>query len=509
MADETGSEPEPDDAAVETTDSDAPKPTENLAAKASQGFLWSLLGMIMLQVGSFITFVIAANVLNNEDLGIAAKVLAFTFWMDVLLDLGMGANIIYDQESGTTDRVRVAYTVNTAMALFVAGLIFFGAPAIASFFEIPESANLFRLLAIPAMVRGLMQIPDSMLRRDLNFKLRTYVIGTRTLLRSGLTVVFLFIGLGPASLVLSMVFTGMVALVLTSYLAKFKPAFRFDWQLSKEMLKYGLTIFGARAIGMLWLNGDYLVVTRRRSTEEFGDYWTAFRLPELLLGNVYALFSAVLFPAYSAAREKGAKALQSAYLRSMRLLWLYGAAIAVGLAVVARDFITVFFPTHPGSVAPMAILSLAGAFVALGFASGDLYNAVGKPRLGLYFGLIGTPILMGGFLLVVDRGIAAVALVHLIVIIPYTAFRLGVANHVIGTNWRETLLSLRAGTGAALGIVLLAGPIRLWLDAGIVSMLCIIVMGALGAFAGVFLADRNSLSEITDLVMKGFRHRAA
>ena len=510
---ETRGDPDSDRATRHLLDSGVDLATEedldvgqpDLSGQASKGFLWVLTGFMIVQIGGFGTFVLAGNWLTPDELGIAGKVLTVIFWMDVLLDVGMGANVIHEQESGQTHRVRVAFTVNTILAVTVSLGMFLLAPVIAGFFNIPDEANLFRMLGLLALVKGLSQIPDSILRRDMVFWPRTAVNLVRASVRFGLALVMLLSGAGPAAMVVSVVVADVCAAIMVTLFARFVPRFAFDWKASVEMLRYGLAIFGARTVSMLWLNGDYLVIGRRLSNKDFGDYWTAFRLPELALGSVYNIFSTVLFPAYSAARERGPETIREAYLRAMRLLFLYGAAVSVALALIARDFITVVFSTHPGAIRPMEILSLAGAFVAIGYASGDLFNAMGKPKIGLYFALLGTPILIIGFLLVVDQGIVAVALVHLIVVVPYTVVRLEVANRLIGCNWRQSLGALRAGASAAAGILAFALPVRLVTEAGLVSGLAIVAAGTVGGAVGLALGDREAILEIWGLVRKAVK----
>ncbi len=172
--------------------------------------------------------------------------------------------------------------------------------------------------------------------------------------------------------------------------------------------------------------------------------------------------------------------MRQAYLQALKLLCLFGFPVGVGMSLVARDFITVVFPTHTGAIAPMELLSIAGMWVAVGYASGDLYNAINKPRLGLYFNLMGTPILIGGFLLVVNHGIAAIALVHLCVIVPYSFFRMEVANRLIDTTWAEHFRALLPAVVTTIGVLVFALPLRLALSPGLGSMVAIVVCGGLG-----------------------------
>ena len=121
---------------------------------------------------------------------------------------------------------------------------------------------------------------------------------------------------------------------------------------------------------------------------------------------------------------------------------------------------------------------------------------MGKPRLGLYFSLIFVPILLGGFLLFIDRGVVAIAAVHVAVIIPYSAFRIEVANRLLGTTWKQSILALRPAAALVAGICAFALPLRLLLDAGWVSLFAVFAAGVVGAVVGLAVGDRATLIEV-------------
>ena len=484
---------------------DEPRPgegeSESLALKAGGGFVWALAGFLLLQLGSFGTYSVASRVLD-ERIGVVAAAMTVVFWIDVLLDLGMGAALIYDQEEGQSERVQVAFTVNAVVATTLSLSVLIGAPVLDSFFRAGDP-NLFRVIAVLVLAKGLNQVPDALLKRELAFQRRARADFTRSILRFTIATSLLLAGVGPIAMVSAAAIAEVCAVSVTWWLVRFRPRLRFDRRIAVEMLRFGGAVFGARLVGMLWLNGDYLVVSRHfgSKSREFSSYFTAFRLPELILGSVYNLFSSVAFPTFSKARDMGAEKLRDSSLKALRMLCLFGFPVGAALSLIARDFITVWFGgSFSDAIRPMELLGAVGGFAAIGFASGDVYAAIGKPRLGLYFTLVGAPILIGGFLAVVDHGIVAVAVVHMAVIVPYSLFRIEVANRLLGTTWRQSLSALRPAAVTVAGIVALALPVRLGTThAGIVPLVAIVAAGVAGAVGGLALGDRAALRQLAGL----------
>lgn len=469
----------------------------SIGKKAAGGFAWALVGFALMQVGSFATYSIATRVLGDEGIGVSATALTLVFWIDVLLSVGLGASLIYEQETGQTKRVAVAFTVNLMVAAVLAALCFFGADTIDRLLG-AEHPEMFRVLAALIVVKGLGQVPDAMLKRELDFKRRVRADFTRSIGRFVVTVSLLNAGVGPVSMVIGVLVAEIAAVSVTWFLVRFKPVLSFDRVVAGQMLRFGAAMFGAQLLGMLWLQGDYFFIahTWGAKSSEYGSYFTAFRLPELILGSAYNLFSNVAFPAYSAARKRGSDALREASLKSLRYLCFFGFTAGIGMSLIARDFISVLFPDITGAIPIMELLCVAAGFVGVGYASGDIYAAIGKPRLGIYFAAVFVPVLFAGFVIAVRHSIIWVAAVHVVVIIPYSAFRIEVANRLIGTTWRQSLAALRPSAAAVAGLVALALPVRLLLAQGFGSLIAIVVAGVVGAGLGLLVGDRAMVREI-------------
>lgn len=489
---------------MESGEQGAAGPKTDLSGKAARGALWALIGFLGIQVGAYATYTIASGILGPRDIGLVGALLTIVFWVDIFLDTGLAASIVYEQEHGQTHRTRVAFTITTLLSLIATGGVLLAAPLIADFFDAPGEIGLFRLVAVVVAAKGLNQVPSAMLRRDLDFRLATIVNLTQSLLRFVIAVGLLVMGHGVVGMLLGIIGAEVARTALTWWFIRFRPYIAFDRVVASEMLRYGLPVFGSTLIGMLWLNGDYLVVGSHfgAQSREFGNYYTAFRLPELVLGSLYNIFSRVAFPAYAAARNAGPEKLREASLRSLRLLCLMGFTASIGMALVASDFIGWQFPKFTGAVLPMVVLCVAGGFVGVGFASGDLYNAIGRQRLGLVFNLIGTPILFLGFLIAAPHGIVAVASVHVAVMVPYAFIRIGVANRLIGTTWGESFAGLAPAALATAGMLAFALPVRLLLDGGPLRLIGIVVAGGVGALVGVVVGARSTLAELRELALK-------
>src|SRR3954454_2152562 len=128
----------------------------------------------------------------------------------------MGAALIYEQEKGQTDRVAVAFTVNVGVATTLAAVIFAAAGPINDFFfHGANNVAMFQVVAALIFIKGLGQVPDSLLRRDMDFRRRVRADFTRSLGRFVVSVALLAAGVGPISMIIGVTVAEILAVAVT------------------------------------------------------------------------------------------------------------------------------------------------------------------------------------------------------------------------------------------------------------------------------------------------------
>ena len=144
-----------------------------------------------------------------------------------------------------------------------------------------------------------------------------------------------------------------------------------------------------------------------------------------MLGAQLNAMSAVLFPMYSRIRSEGRMPMREALYKALRLVALFSLPVGIGLALVARDAIAVMYGLD-GEAAKVAtqtmeVLSIAGCFAGLGFATGDLLFAIGRPGIMVRINAVMVPVMLTAMWIVAPHGVVWVAVVHLVVAAVFTA----------------------------------------------------------------------------------------
>jgi len=446
----------------------------------------------------FLTTLTLARLLLSQDVGVVAAGMTVVLFFEIALDLGVGAAVVYEQHKEITSHVQTAFTMNmlAAAGLTAAGVLV--APWLTEFFHLLGHQGLFRALFLYLLIRGAGQVQDSILRRDLRFGRRMRLDLTRgwsgPWCRSRWPLPAPAPGRwwsvywpaswppprSPGFWCPSVPLSGLSAAPAESCFGSVSSC----WPSRSSMRSVSTPTTSSSAID--------LALTRWAAT--------GYRLPELLSLNVFWLVSSVAFPAYSKVRVSGGDSFGPAMLRTLQILTLYAFPVGIGLALMARDLVVVLFGTQwLPAVGPMQLVALAAACASVGYASGDIYSARGKPGTLLRINAPVAVAMVTVMYVLAPRGITAVAAVHLCGSVGYAVLRLHLANCVVGTTMRQTLGALRPALSVAAGMAAFVLPLRLSLPAGSLSLACLGLAAVTGGALGLFVGGRSAAGELVGL----------
>jgi len=492
--------PLPPDAVVAEPGDDAAPPPRVDARTAGSSFLWSAASFGSSKLLVFVTTLVMARLLVPEDFGVVAVGLAIVSFLEVALDLGVGSALVYEQERGITRRVQTAFTLNVAIAAACTLVGVLTAPLVARVFDVQDT-TLLQVLFLYFLLRGLVQVPDAVLRRDLAFKRRALIEVSRAVVRGGVSIALAATGAGPWALVAGILASEAVGVVLTWVSVRFVPALAFDRSAARTLLGFGSAVLSLKVLGAVSENADYFIIGAQLGTAALGVYTLAYRIPEIALANVFWIFSSVAFSIYARARSEDLSELRTAVLRAMRLITLFAFPAGAGIAVVSTSLTPALLgPGWDAAAAPMAFIALSMAASSVGYASGDVFPAVGRP--GLLIKIVGptTAVKVGGLLLAAPYGLTAMAATACGLSIVFASIRLVVVDRLLRLRLTTSLAAMSPGFVAAVGAVLGALPVVLLRPVGAVTLVAAVAAGVLGAATLLVLFCRPALRDLRQLL---------
>lgn len=400
---------------------------DSLSGRVMRGGMWMGSLRAISYVASILRLFVLARVLSPDDFGLVGIGMLAIGAIETLTEGGVTTALI--QKRGEIHPLlATVFVAQLARAIAAATVLYLSAPLLAEAFGSPGAADVFRVLALVLLIRGLTN-PALI---ELN---RRFAFGRLAALSLAEVVVGLLVAVPVALLtqdIRALLFS-IIASQLVRTLGSYVVVRHFilaplDWQGYRQLFSYGKWIFGSNVLIFMLLHGDDVAVGVLLGATALGLYQVAYRMATLIAVEVTSSISSVAFPAYAAMQTDPERTLR-AYGRVLRLTGLVSAPATVLLIGSAPEL----FPIALGerwlpAVPAFQVLCLYAFLRAVTATLGSLFSAIGRPAVGT---------LMSAIQLVVV-GLAIVP-----AIMEFDIF--GAAMVVTGANLLALLVGLAAG----------------------------------------------------------------
>lgn len=349
--------------------------------KTYKGLIWSFADNILQQLVNFIIGILLARLLLPEEFGVLGIISVFIAVSNTFVNSGLSDALINKRDADEVDYNTVFWT-NVALGILVYLLLFFLAPAIASFFEQSSLISLIRITAISIVLVSFSSIQRTILTKELDFRKITIVSIIAVIISGIVSVTMALEGYGVLSLVVRMVVGQVITLGLFWILNKWRPSFVFSVRSFKELYKFGLGLLLSRILNTIYDNLYYLVIGKFLNATTLGFYSRADTFKTLATTNIVNTVQRVSFSVLSAETVPLSRSLL--FKRFISGTFLITCLAITILFVNAREIILLLVGQKwAPSILYLQIISVSGLFLPL-YVLNMNYLAVNR-KTRLYF----------------------------------------------------------------------------------------------------------------------------
>ena len=401
---------------------------------------------------------VLARLLSPADFGLVAMVGVVTSFAETFKDAGLSMATV-QRERISHAQVSNLFWTNVGLSLLLALAVAGAAPLVAWFYGEPRLTAITLALAGASLLSGLGVQHRALLQRRMLFtRLAAIEVGS---MAAGVAAAVLVAwrGGGYWALVTLTLVTAGAGATLAACLSGWRPGLPRRGSGAMPMLRFGGSLIGFNLINYLSRNGDNLLLGRFVGPAGLGLYTKAYGLMLLPLQQVNAPIAAVTVPTLARLQDEPA-AFERFYCRAVRLIAYLTMPTVVVLAVLAREVVAlVLGPGWEQAAAIFAVLALFGVVQPVSVTAGWVPTAVGRPGRLLRWSLVGTPVLLGGFVAGLPWGPLGVAVGAVSAAFVLVGPRMAYAYHGSPVRLRRVLaaaglpLLLAAGLAATLLLV--------------------------------------------------------
>ena len=343
---------------------DATGPKSGVAARTLDGSLlrgvaWTAGAKWASQGLTWVSWLLVARLLSPEDYGLVGMAAIYLGLVTLLSEFGLGTAVLAVRE---LSEEQLNQLNSVAVLLGLAGWLASCAVAIplGHFFHAPQLPLVVVAMSTTFVITSFKTVPLALLQRDLRFKALALIDLSQALVLAISMVGFAIAGFRYWTLVCGAV---LGALVSTGAILRLRRApFACPQSTSlKHVMTLSSDVVIARLCWYASANADFLVAGRILGKAALGFYSIAWTLASMPVDRVAALVGQVT-PAFFSAVQKNPAELRRYVLGITEGLALITFPVALGLALVAKDFVPLVLGAKwDGTIAPLRWLAAYAA----------------------------------------------------------------------------------------------------------------------------------------------------
>lgn len=375
---------------------------KGLKQKAVKGVLWTAAQKYSITFISFVSDIILARLLTPYDFGCIGMLAIFMILAETFIDSGFGSALIQKKQPTLTDYSTIFYW-NLGMSVLLYAILFFGAPAVARFFKIPQLCSILRVQGLILFVYAFNVVQHNQLKKKLEFRTIATVNIIASVVALSVTIVMAYQGFGVWSLVAKNLISASIVSIIFWFFVKWRPKLVFSWQSFKELFSFGFYMFLIRLVNNIGGQIQGLLIGRFYSASTMGFYSKAKHTEGLASKSVSDVMTQVTYPLYAKVQDDKV-ALQNMIRKlTMTISYITFPMMFVLILLAKPIFVLLYTEKWLESVPYFQILCIAGLFECLQSVNFLSVAAIGKSKISFVWTLVkrvvGIALVVGGLVL--------------------------------------------------------------------------------------------------------------
>lgn len=354
-------------------------PGGGLRERTIKSGIWVMLRNVADRGMQLVMLVVLARLLDPEDFGLLGIALLSIAVLRRLSKLGLDTALIQNEDENVDAYMNTVWLIQIVRGVVICVVGFVSAPYVASFFDAPMVADVLRVLAFSPLLRSFRNPYIVYLKKDLDLHVE-FVHRISATFGKVVVGIALAVILGNVWALVAANLVGNALLAALSYpLARSRPSLGFDRALAVDLFQYGKWMTGASIFGFLFSQGDDAFLGWFLGATALGYYQLSYQIARAPATEITSVISTTMLSSYS-KMQGDRRSLRQAYFKAIAVSTTVSAPMAVGIAVVASDFVVVFLGEEwLPTVALMQVLAAWGYLLSIGSPSGPLLQAIGRP----------------------------------------------------------------------------------------------------------------------------------
>lgn len=347
------------------------------SASVSKGLFWKLLERFGVQGVQFVLQIVLARLLDPEHYGVLSIMVIFTSLANVFIQSGFNTALMQGKDVTEEDYSSVFWVTMSVAAILYAAM-FFGAPLIGSFYNMPDIVAPLRALALMLFPGALNSVQLARVGRQLDFKKVFTSNIAAIVLAGGVGIVVALLGGGVWALVAQSMTNTVIACLVMFVTVKWRPRLVCNLKRVAVLFRFGWKLLVSSLLDTLYQDLRSLVIGKKYDSATLGFYNRGKQFPQFVITAVNGAVQSVMLPAMSAHQDDKER-VKAMTRNSIALSSYIIFPLMAGLAGVATPLVSLLLTDKWLPAVPyMQVYCFTFAFYPVHSCNLQAINAMGR-----------------------------------------------------------------------------------------------------------------------------------
>lgn len=360
---------------------------DDLKQKAASGMMWSAIQKYSMEIIGFISSIILARLLTPDDYGAIGMLAIFMSLAQVFIDAGFGSALIQKKEPTQTDYSTVFF-FNIGMSLVLYLILFFSAPAIASFYRMPILSKILRIQGLILFIYAFSIIQQNQIRKSLHFKKLSIITIITSVTSLIVTVTMAFMGCGVWALVAQNFVGALLPCVFFWITINWRPSWVYSWSSFKELFGFGSYMFFTHLFTTFSQRITGLLVGRWYDSTTMGYYSKASTTSKYATLSISGVMIQTTYPLYASVQDDKQRLINVVKRITSTLAYITVPMLCLLILVAKPLFVFLYSDRWLDSVLYFQILCVGGIAGCLLSVNQQTIAAIGKSKVFFVWAIV-------------------------------------------------------------------------------------------------------------------------
>lgn len=280
-----------------------------LRSKTISGMKWSAIERFSVQGITFLLGLVMARLLTPADYGLIGVLGIFIAVAQTFIDSGFGNALVRKLDRTEYDLNTVFY-FNVVASIVCYGILFFIAPAVATFFHQPILKDILRVISVNLVIQSFNSVQLALFQANIDFKAIAKCSLASSIISGIFGIVLAYLGYGVWALVYQQICATVVKTITIWYFSNWRPKWMYSWKSFHTLFAYGSKLLASGLLHTIYVNLTTLFIGRFYSAKALGFYSRGDQFPTLICSNTTGVLQRVTFPIFAKLQNDDKKLVE-------------------------------------------------------------------------------------------------------------------------------------------------------------------------------------------------------